>query len=100
MKSMIALVLVLLGTSVVSANCLGEAQVILQVSRESDMLTYCRAVIRQVEMYNPSMVCPLALDTVLAQGIDFAMSGGHDCDIPNEISGVLVLTKSGCVILE
>lgn len=83
-------------------SCLGEAQIIAKVeSVKTDSLTYCRVMVKQVSFYNESIVCPLDLSEVMDQGIEIGLKNGHDCDVDsNTISGVLVKTKRGDIIIE
>jgi hypothetical protein len=87
------------------ANCLGEAQIIAQVSSiKSKSLSHCTVDIDvdSVKQYNVNMTCPLDLSAVLVAGVDVGLKNGHDCamDAGDEITGVLVLNKAGKIILE
>lgn len=84
------------------STCLGEAQIIAKVAGvETDSLTYCRVMVKEVSFYNESMVCPLDLSEVMDQGIEIGLKNGHDCDAGSDtISGVLVKTKRGDIIID
>lgn len=87
------------------ANCLGEAQIIAQVSGvKSKSLGHCTVDINveTIRQYNVNMTCPLDLSEVLVAGVDVGLKNGHDCALEagDEISGVLVLNKAGKIILE
>ncbi len=87
------------------ANCLGEAQIIAQVSAvKSKSHSHCTVEINaeSIKQFNMNMTCPLDLSEVLMAGVDVGLKNGHDCalDAGDEISGVLVLNKAGKIILE
>ena len=87
--------------SFANTECQKEAQIIAKVTgRETDNLTYCKAQIGKIIQYNQSQVCPLDLDEVLVRGVDMPLENGHDCNVPEEISGVLVQRAWGPIILE
>lgn len=87
------------------ANCLGEAQIIAQVSGvKSKSLGHCTVDINEqsIRLYNVNMTCPLDASEVLVAGVEVGLKNGHDCALEagDEISGVLVLNKAGIIILE
>lgn len=87
-----------------SANCLGEAQIIAKVQGNSKTMVSCLAYIdpTSVIQYNTNQVCPLDLDEVLINGIEVGLKDGHDCRLQagDIITGVLVKTASGSIVLE
>lgn len=86
----------------VAATCEGEAQIIAAVKEvRTNSLTYCNAIVdaAAVTHYSASGVCPLPLARVIAEGIEFPLQNGHDCEVPETISGVLVLSH-GRIYLE
>lgn len=106
MKTLILIVTVLAAQFAMAQQpaCQQEAQIIAKISgRDTDSLTYCVAKIdpTSIVQYNVNQLCPLDLAEVLEQGIEFGLTNGHDCDVPTgDISGVLVKTRSGAIILE
>ena len=108
MKTLILIVTVLATQFAMAQNqsCQQEAQIIAKVSgRSTDSLTYCSVKIdpASIVQYNVNQLCPLDLSEVLEQGIEVGLTNGHDCDSPapgTDISGVLVKTRSGAIILE
>lgn len=103
MKALI-MALITVATQASMANCLGEAQIIAKVQSVSKTWTSCVAHVstESIKQYNESMVCPLDLSEVLAKGVEVGFIDGHDCRLqPNDaISGVLVKTETGRIILE
>ena len=108
MKTLILIVTVLAAQFAMAQNqqaCQQEAQIIAKIgSYDTDSLTYCVAKIdpKSIVQYNVNQLCPLDLDEVLQQGIEYGLNHGHDCEVPvgADISGVLVKTRSGAIILE
>lgn len=108
MKTLILIATVLAAQFAMAQNqpaCQQEAQIIAKISgRDTDSLTYCVAKIdpASIVQYNVNQLCPLDLAEVLEQGIEFGLNHGHDCEVPvgSDISGVLVKTRSGAIILE
>lgn len=104
MKS-VAVIFSLLALSL-SANaqsaCLGEAQIIAKVdSLNTNSMTFCRVMVKEISFYNESAICPLNVADVLEQGIEIGLKNGHDCEYDSDtISGVVVRTKAGHLILE
>ncbi len=86
------------------ANCLGEAQIIAKVRENTKSLSSCVAHIdtSSIIQYNESGVCPLDLSEVIEKGVEVGMINGHDCRVQagEPISGVLVKTQSGAIILD
>ena len=86
--------ILLLTTSSAFAACESyEAQIIAEVvESRTDSLTFCKAVIsaESITLYNEHALCPLNMEEVLENGIDFPLMWGHDCDVPRTISGVLI----------
>jgi hypothetical protein len=83
-------------TNTFASSCQGEAQIIAKIGeRKTNSLSYCTAFvdISSVTFYQESGVCPLPLEVVLQNGIQFPLKNGHDCDIQkgDSLSGVLVL---------
>ena len=108
MKTLTFIVTVLAAQFAAAQNqpaCQQEAQIIAKISgRATDSLTYCVAKIDpdSIVQYNINQLCPLNLSEVLEMGIEFGLTNGHDCEVPvgETISGVLVKTRSGAIILE
>jgi hypothetical protein len=86
------------------ASCLGEAQIIAQVSGNTKSLTSCIAHVdsSSIVQYNESGVCPLDLGEVLEKGVEVGMKDGHDCRLQagDVITGVLVKNQAGIIVLE
>ncbi len=100
MKLFILFIVVFLNSSFACDN--QEAQVIMNVvSVETDSLTYCRAVVSDdsISSFNVYGVCPLSKVDVVDLGVDFPLINGHDCEVPEVISGVLV-KKNQKIILD
>jgi hypothetical protein len=108
MKTLILVVTVLTAQFAMAQKpaCQQEAQIIAKVAgRSTDSLTHCSIKIdpASIVQYNVNQLCPLDLSEVLEQGIEVGLTNGHDCDTPapgSDISGVLVKTLSGAIILE
>lgn len=109
MKTLILIVAILSSQFAFAFNqqgCQQEAQIIAKVlERDTDSLTYCVAKIdpASIIQYNENQLCPLDLAEVLDQGVEFGLSNGHDCEAPGAgsvITGVLVKTRSGAIVLE
>lgn len=77
-----------------------QAQIIADVvSVETDSLTFCRAKVsyNSIKVFNPygdnqyidGDICPLYRQEVVTKGIDFPLINGHDCEVPDEINGVI-----------
>jgi len=86
------------------ATCLGEAQIIAKVQANTKSLSSCVASIdaSSIVQYNESMVCSLDLGEVLEKGVEVGFKDGHDCRLQagDVITGVLVKTASGSIVLE
>lgn len=86
------------------AACLGEAQIIAKVQNNTKTHLSCVASIdaSSIVQYNESMVCPLDLIEVLESGVQVGLIDGHDCRLQagDVITGVLVKTASGSIVLE
>jgi len=88
-----------------SADCLGEAQIIAEVTgRSTDSLTTCTAKIdaSSVQVYNQNGQCPMDLSEVISQGIEMGLTNGHDCDISvgDQINGIIYKRIDGKIVLE
>lgn len=103
MKLVIAALFSLLSTSAIAA-CLGEAQIIAKVQTNAKSLSRCVAIIdaTTIVQYNENTVCPLDISEVLEKGVEVGLQNGHDCRIEagDFISGVLVKTQAGSIVLE
>lgn len=86
------------------AACLGEAQIIAQVEAvTSQSKSSCVVTVSpySIEQYNESGMCPLSLDEVLDQGVEIsAVNGQCGLQAGDVLTGVLVKTTSGTIILE
>jgi hypothetical protein len=84
-------------------TCQQEAQFISKVKSLTKDYTGCvvKIDLNNTKIYNPSMVCPLEIEEVVAEGIQVGLRDGHDCafDVGDEISGVIV-RKNSKLILE
>jgi hypothetical protein len=108
MKSLLSFVLatvILVSAITAAANCRGEAQIIAQTGSILKK-TYQSCVLQilpaSIVQYNMSGVCPLDLDTVLAEGVNVGIKDGHDCGLEpgSSISGILYIDALGQVSLE
>lgn len=73
-----------------------EAQISAKVEEvKTDSLTFCKAYIssESVSIYNEHVLCPLDITEVLSEGVSFPLINGHDCEVPDTLSGVLVKGK-------
>lgn len=84
------------------SSCIGEAQIIAKVAgKKTDSLTYCRIMVKEVSFYSENINCPLDRSEVMEQGIEIGLKNGHDCEYDSDsISGVLVKTKRGDIIID
>lgn len=100
----LVMALISVAAQVSVANCFGEAQIIATVQNNSKTMISCLAYIdpATVVQYNENQVCPLDLDEVLIHGIEVGLKDGHDCRLQagDIITGVLVKTASGSIVLE
>lgn len=106
MKKFVIFALLASPLAFANASCLGEAQIIAQVSGiKNKTLHSCSVQIdpASVSHYAASMVCPLGIDEILAEGVEVGLKDGHDCriDTGESISGIVVRsTISGKLVLE
>lgn len=99
-KTTLAITVLLTASLTTQAQCLGEAQIIAQVaSSQKTSQTSCKVQIKEVRHYAASMVCPLDLTDIMAEGITTATLADGSC-LTEEISGVVVRTSSGDLILD
>lgn len=106
MKKLILFALIASPLAFAQATCLGEAQIIAQVAgvKNKTMLN-CSVEIdpATIRHYSESMVCPLGIDEVLAEGIEVGLKDGHDCRLErgDTLSGIVVRSAAtGKIILE
>lgn len=77
-----------------------EAQFIGKItSVETDSMMTCKAKFTAVSisLYNEHFNCPLEMDELIDNGIDFPLVNGHDCElnVGDQVSGYLYTTKTG-----
>lgn len=92
-------------TANAQATCLGEAQIIAKVSDIKLTMLNCTVKIdpASVSFFNDSMVCPLDIDAVLAEGVEVGIKDGHDCALNrgDTLSGIIVRSAAtGKIYLE
>lgn len=104
--NIVIILFTILFSTLVQANCLGEAQIIAKVDRiieRHDMIS-CKVAIdpNSIIQYNVNMTCPLDLSEVLAEGVEVGMPYGHDCayNEGDTLSGVIVKRSWGSLDLE
>ena len=58
----------------------------------TDNMHYCVAKTKATAFsyYSGHALCPLDLETIERMGVEFPLINGHDCEIPDVISGVVV----------
>jgi hypothetical protein len=67
-----------------------EAQIVATVKTiETDSLTFCKAIVsyENITFYAEHSFCPLDKRDLVETGISFPLQNGHDCEIPEVISG-------------
>jgi hypothetical protein len=83
--------------------CLGEAQVIAKVASVQTFEDYgtCFVALKEARHFAENGTCPLYLEEINASGIQFQMVN-EQCPLKagDELSGVVVRTQDGTLILE
>lgn len=89
-------------TANAQSSCLGEAQISAKVAElKTDSMTYCKIMVKDVNYFSASQVCPLDLSEVLSKGIDIELTNDHECNYNSEtISGVIVKNQAGKIIID
>jgi hypothetical protein len=67
-----------------------EAQIVATVEKvETDSLTFCKAIVsyESITFFAEHTFCPLDKQDIVETGISFPLQNGHDCEIPEQISG-------------
>ena len=106
MKNLVFVFSILLShVAFADTNCLGEAQIIAQVSKvKKHTIMECVVEIDTATIvhYNMNLMCPLDIDEVLATGVNVGIKDGHDCshNAGDKISGILVKKPWGIIVLE
>ncbi len=104
-KLIIVAVLFVSQISFAAPVCLGEAQIIAKVGQinNRDMLECVVSIdTASIVQYNVNQLCPLDLSEVMEKGVEVGLINGHDCKYSpgDEISGVIVKTAWGALVLE
>lgn len=103
MKIIIA-TLIAFTASLSMATCLGEAQIIAKASEVTRSgAASCHVIVDaySVVQFNPSYVCPLDIDEVLASGIEVGTTS-EKCSLEagQDFSGVVYKNADGKIVLE
>lgn len=101
----IILGMAILGSGAMASACIGEAQLVAKIAKvEKASLISCKAYIdaASISFYSESMVCPLDLEEVIAEGVEVGFKDGHDCRLESgeELSGIIVKNSSGSLTVE
>lgn len=103
MKKLIISFIVLLSTSSTFA-CLGEAQIIAQVSKVGKTMSSCRVFVNplKIRFFSMNQLCPLDINEVAAKGVEVGLKDGHDCalDVQDDLNGIVFINSYGKIELE
>lgn len=101
MKTLV-IILMLVCTNVYACIYEAEAQFVGEIEEvETDSNTYCRGIVdpSKVSFFRENMFCPLDLGEIVEQGIEMPLKNGHDCEVPGQVGGILVL-QDGKIFFE
>ena len=92
MKSVLSVFFLFVSLSAMSCDFYAAQVSMKVVGVKTDSMTECKALVDydSIEVFNPHLFCPLSEQAVIANGVDFPLENGHDCEVPEVISGVIV----------